>query len=126
MLIEDTFNNAAVFLFCCLCVCLLLQSPRFKTGLKAKQPSFHNTTTVLVSGWCCVISMEFLRWFLRCYFTGKSAVVSQNVSCVLRLKAQEKLKKNFHNINNNNNNNNRNTWITGPCEGLQENGKIRK
>ena len=36
-----------------------------------------------------VISMKFLRSFLRCHFTGKPLVTSRNIGCFLRLLPHE-------------------------------------
>lgn len=38
------------------------------------------------SGWWHVIRMEFLCFFLRCCFPGKTVVAFQNVGCFLRLR----------------------------------------
>ena len=52
-----------------------------------KFPTWHDQSEALPrSGYWRVISMEFLRSFLRRHLAGKPVVESQNVGCFLRLK----------------------------------------
>ena len=48
---------------------------------------FNQSETLARSGQWNVISMEFLRSFIRRHFAGKPVVVSQNDGCFLRLLA---------------------------------------
>ena len=51
-----------------------------------KFPTRHDQSEALPrSGWWRVISMEFLRSFLRRHFAGKPVVASKSVGCFLRL-----------------------------------------
>ena len=51
-----------------------------------KFPTRHDQSKALPrSGWRCVISMEFLRLFLRRHLVGKPVVASPDVGCFLRL-----------------------------------------
>ena len=51
-----------------------------------KFPTLHDQSEALPrSGWWRVISMEFLRSFLRRHLAGKPVVASQNVGCFLWL-----------------------------------------
>ena len=52
---------------------------------------FNQSEALPRSGWWRVISMEFLRSFLRRYFAGKPPVASRNVVCFLRLVSSEVL-----------------------------------
>ena len=49
---------------------------------------FNQSEALLRSGQWHVISMEFLRSFLRRHFAGKPVVASRNVGCFLRLGGQ--------------------------------------
>ena len=42
---------------------------------------FNQSVALPRYGWCHVISMEFLRSFLRCHFAGKPVAASRNVGC---------------------------------------------
>ena len=57
----------------------------FLIGRAAWKICFNQSEALPRSGWWRVISMEFLRLFLRRHFAGKSVVASRNVSCFLRL-----------------------------------------
>ena len=52
----------------------------------SKFPMWHDQSEALPRSGCwCVISMEFLLWFLRHHFMGKPVVALWSVGCFLRL-----------------------------------------
>ena len=52
----------------------------------SKFPTRHDQSEAFPrSGLSHIISLEFLRWFVRPHFTGKPVVASSNVCCFLRL-----------------------------------------
>ena len=68
----------------------LRTQPTFGDATTAKwrlrnEPRNSRWRVTAKSGWWRVISMEFLRWFLRRHLTGKPVVASPNVGCFLRL-----------------------------------------
>ena len=54
-------------------------------GCAAWEIWFNQSEELPRSGWWRVISMEFLRSFLKRHLAGKPVVASPNVSCCLRL-----------------------------------------